>query len=128
MMTRKKLLRLRRKRVDFWHDGSYGQYRSRVTLRIYMPYLGEGLPKRGIWRREGRYVYFRCSGCSKINRNTVTTFAVRSNVLIKTAIKHAKTKDIGVLYRCIRCNQCGSPLSGTVLLGFKKPETFLKKA
>lgn len=128
MLRRKKLKRLRRKRVQFLSRSYYGLLRKEVTLRIYKPYLGEGLPRTGIWRREGRYIYFRCSACSKINRNTVATFVTRRSPIITPVYKETKIRDVGILYRCIRCNHCGSPLSGTVLLGFRKPEAFLKKA
>jgi hypothetical protein len=97
-----------------------------VKARIYQPYFGEGLPKRPVWKRDGKYIYFRCT-CSKINRNTPSTFATKANVLARSAIKKLGIRDIGVLYRCIRCNHCGKGLSGVVLLGFKNPQTFLKK-
>lgn len=102
--------------------------RKDYKVKVYRPYIGEGLPKEAVWKREEGYIYFRCSKCSKINRNTGRTFATIRNPLIDPVRQKLEVKDIGVLYRCISCNRCRSSISGTVLLGFKNPKAFIKKS
>lgn len=117
---------LRIRRVSLWVRGYYGNNQT-IRARLYQPHLGDGLPKKAVWRRDGRHIYFRCTGCRKINRNTVSTFATSRNPLCSAFVKKIGIKDIGVLYRCIRCNHCQRGLSGVVLLGFNRPAAFLKR-
>jgi hypothetical protein len=124
-MQKAKLPGVKRQRLALFDPS--GSYYCSVVARFYRPHLGDGLPKRGIWRRDGRYIYFRCALCSTINRNVKSTFATKCNALVRSICKVNKTKDVGVLHRCISCWKCRRSVSGTVLLGFKNPEAFLKR-
>lgn len=119
-----KSLNVSRTKVRFSY---YGSVEHVVILaKVYRPYLGDGLPRKAVWCRQGQNVFFRCPSCSMINRNSTKTFGKRTN-FAKGAKKKFKTTNLAVLHRCISCRWCRRSVSGTVLLGFKDPEAFLKK-
>lgn len=118
-------LNVKRTRIRYSYYGSVE--RVLILVKVYRPHLGDGLPKKAVWCRQGQNIFFRCPSCSMINRNTAKTFGKRTR-LAQAAKKRFKTTNIAVLHRCISCRWCRRSVSGTILLGFKNPEAFLKKA